>query len=114
MEQLVDIVGVNIREIRKNKKLTQEELAEKCALQTSYLAGVERGDRNITLQTLEKIAKGLEVNAKQLLELESPLIKQSLKKTDLLQMFTSYLEDKSEKEIKLIIDIARNVFETYK
>ena len=71
-------------------------------------------EKNITLQTLEKIAKGLEVNAKQLLELESPLNKQSLEKTDLLQMFTSYLEDKSEKEIKLIIDIARKVFETYK
>lgn len=114
MEQLVDIVGVNIREIRKQKKLTQEELAEKCELQTSYLAGVERGDRNITLQTLEKIADGLEVNAKQLLELESPLNKISLEKTDLLQIFTGYLEDKSEKEIKLIIDIARSVFETYK
>lgn len=80
MEQLVDIVGINIREIRKQKKLTQEELAEKCDLQTSYLAGVERGDRNITLQTLEKIAKGLDVNAKQLLELESPLNKLPLEK----------------------------------
>jgi len=81
MEQLVDIVGVNIREIRKQKKLTQEELAEKSELQTSYLAGVERGDRNITLQTSEK--------------------------TDLVRMFSHYLEGKSEKEIKLIIEIAR-------
>ncbi|MDM5248755.1 helix-turn-helix domain-containing protein [Lysinibacillus sp. G4S2] len=38
-----------------HKKLTREELAEKCGLQTSYLADVERGDRNITLQTFEKI-----------------------------------------------------------
>ena len=114
MDQLVDIVGVNIREIRKQKRLTQEELAEKCELQTSYLAGVERGDRNITLQTLEKIAKGLEVNAKQLLELESPLNKLPLEKNDLVRMFSNYLEDKSEKEIKLIIDIAKSVFETYK
>jgi len=42
------------------KKLTQEELAEKCGLQTSYVAGVERGDRNITIQSLEKIIEGLE------------------------------------------------------
>lgn len=114
MEQLVDIVGINIREIRKQKKLTQEELAEKCGLQTSYLAGVERGDRNITLQTLEKIALGLEINAKELLELESPLIKLALEKQQLLQMFTSYIQDKSEKEIQLLINIANNIFDTYK
>ncbi|MBU5253114.1 helix-turn-helix domain-containing protein [Lysinibacillus capsici] len=114
MEQLVDIVGVNIREIRKQKKLTQEELAEKCGLQTSYLAGVERGVRNITLQTLEKIALGLEINAKELFELESPLIKLALEKQQLLQIFTSYMQDKSEKEIQLLINIANNIFETYK
>ncbi|MGE7020842.1 helix-turn-helix domain-containing protein [Solibacillus cecembensis] len=114
MEQIVDIVGINIREIRKRKKLTQEELAEKCGLQTSYLAGVERGDRNITLQTLEKIALGLEINAKELFELESPLNKLTLEKKQLLRVFTSYMQDKSEKEIKLLIDIANNIFETYK
>lgn len=73
MEQLVNIVGANIKEIRKRKRMTQEELAEKCGLQTSYLAGVERGDRNITIQTLEKITVGLEIYAKDLFELESPM-----------------------------------------
>lgn len=114
MEQLINIVGVNIKEIRKQKKLTQEELAEKCELQTSYLAGVERGDRNITLQTLEKIASGLEINAKELFELELPLNNLTLEKTHLLQIFTSYMQDRSEKEIKLLIEIANNIFETYK
>jgi len=60
VDNLVKLIGNNIKEIRKSKKMTQEDLAEKCGLQTSYLAGVERGDRNITLQTLEKIIVGLE------------------------------------------------------
>ncbi|MEK8199497.1 helix-turn-helix domain-containing protein [Lysinibacillus sp. FSL M8-0134] len=47
-------VVANIKEIRKHKKIIQEGLAEKSGLQTSYLDGVERGDRNINLQTLKK------------------------------------------------------------
>lgn len=60
MDTLVKLVGSNIKEIRKLKKLTQEELPEKCGLQTLFLAGVERGDRSITIQTLEKMIVGLE------------------------------------------------------
>lgn len=55
MDTLVKLVGFNIKQIRKSKNMTQDELSEKCGLQTSYLAGVERGDRNITLQSLERI-----------------------------------------------------------
>ena len=77
--------------------MTQEELAEKCGLQTSYLAGVERGDRNIPLQTLEKITAGLEINAKDLFELDSPM-KQLPIETE---------------QLKLIIDLADKIFETY-
>ncbi len=40
--------------------MTQVELAEKYGLQNSYLAGIERGNMNITIQTLEKITGGLD------------------------------------------------------
>lgn len=43
MGNIVKLVGMNIREVRKKKQLTQEELSEKSGLQTSFLAGVERG-----------------------------------------------------------------------
>lgn len=46
--------------------MTQEELSEKCGLQTSFLAGVERGERNITIQTLERIIDGLNEEPKNL------------------------------------------------
>lgn len=113
MEQLVNIVGANIKEIRKRKKMTQEELAENCGLQTSYLAGVERGDRNITLQTLEKITVGLEINAKDLFELESPMKQLPIETKQLIYMFAEQLKLKSEIEVKLIIELANKIFETY-
>lgn len=114
MDQLVNIVGMNIREVRKQKKLTQEELAEKCELQTSYLAGVERGERNITLQTLDKIARGLEVNAQQLFELENPMKQLPIEMEKKIYLFTNELKNKSNKEIDLIIKIANEVFATYR
>ena len=113
MEHLVNIVGTNIKEVRKLKKMTQEELAEKCGLQTSYLAGVERGDRNITLSTLEKINSGLEINAKELFELESPIKNLPIETEQLIQMFAGQLKTKSENEIRLIIKLATEIFETY-
>lgn len=48
MNGLLEMVGANIKLIRSEKGLTREQLAEKCELQPSYLADVERGKRNIT------------------------------------------------------------------
>lgn len=114
MDQLIHIVGMNIKEIRKQKNMTQEELAEKCGLQTSFLAGVERGDRNITLQTLEKIIAGLEINAKGLFEPDLYFKNFSLETELLIKMFSDQLKMKSEKEVRLILSIANDIFETYK
>lgn len=113
MDQLVNIVGTNIREIRKQKKMTQEELAEKCDLQTSYLAGVERGDRNITLSTLEKITTGLEINAIDLFELETPIKILPVETEQLIHLFADQLKTKSDREIQLVIKIANDIFKTF-
>lgn len=114
MDQLINLVGMNIKEIRKQKNMTQEELAEKCGLQTSYLAGVERGDRNITLQTLEKIVAGLEINSKELFEVDLAFQNLSLEIEQLISVFTNQLKKKSEQEILLVLRIANDIFETYK
>ncbi|MFM9277974.1 helix-turn-helix domain-containing protein [Paenibacillus jiagnxiensis] len=58
---LPERVGNRIRELRKAKGWTQEQLAEAAGLHYSYIGGVERGDRNISLETLEKIVTGLNV-----------------------------------------------------
>lgn len=57
-ENFVKLVGFNIRELRKMKNLTQDHLAERMGHQDTFLAGEERGERNITLQTLEKTSNG--------------------------------------------------------
>ena len=51
--------GATIRRLRLEKDLTQRALAERSGLDTSYISGIERGCRNASLKSLEKVAKGL-------------------------------------------------------
>jgi len=51
--------GTRVRELRLEKELSQEKFAAKCGLDRTYLGGVERGERNIALRNIEKIAKAL-------------------------------------------------------
>lgn len=54
--------GNSVRAIRKEKNLSQEDLAFKSDLHRTYIGMIERAEKNITLINIEKIAKGLEVN----------------------------------------------------
>jgi transcriptional regulator with XRE-family HTH domain len=60
--------GKRIRQIRLERKLSQEALADACDLDRSYMSGVERGIRNITVLTLVQIAKALRVPPHRLLD----------------------------------------------
>lgn len=54
-------LGARIRELRRRQGLSQEALADLARLDRSYMSGIERGVRNISVLKLEKIAKALDV-----------------------------------------------------
>ncbi len=54
--------GERVREIRKKKGLSQEELAHKADLHRTYIGMIERAEKNITLLNIKKIANALEVS----------------------------------------------------
>lgn len=58
--------GKRMRELRIDKGLSQEALALACGLDRSYIGGVERGERNISLVNIHKIASALKVCASDL------------------------------------------------
>ncbi len=60
-------IGQRIRSLRKRQGLTQEEMADKCGLHWTYVGGLERGERNPTLTTMQKVAAGLGVSVTELL-----------------------------------------------
>lgn len=66
--ELLIKLGKRIRELRKNKHFSIEELALESDINKNYLGDLENGRRNPTIKMLEKIALGLEVNINELLK----------------------------------------------
>ncbi len=58
----IELIGDNIRLIRQKSGLSQEQLALLSNMNTSYIGQIERGEKNPTVRTLEKIAAALEIS----------------------------------------------------
>jgi len=65
--QFLQQIGDRIRERRIARKLTQADLADKCGLHRTFVGSVERGERNVAVLSLRKIAKALRVTPAELL-----------------------------------------------
>ena len=70
--ELQRIAGVNIRAYRKAKGISQEELADSLGVHRTYMGGVERGERNLTLRSLERLAARMGVDPVSLLQPAPP------------------------------------------
>lgn len=69
MAKRVDIIkqfGKRVRDLRQAQKLSQEDLAERADLHYTYIGGVERGERNLSLKNIEKIASALKIDIREL------------------------------------------------
>lgn len=71
MEDIKRLVGEQVRNLRKKKGLTQEGLGWKADLHYTYIGAVERGEKNCSLDTLNKIARALDVGIHELLAISS-------------------------------------------
>lgn len=67
------VVGRNLRAYREVKGLSQEAFADELGVHRTYMGGIERGERNLTLKSLERIAEWIGVDPLTLLRpAESP------------------------------------------
>jgi transcriptional regulator with XRE-family HTH domain len=64
-------VGRNLRAYRQAKGLSQEAFADLLEVHRTYMGGIERGERNLTLKSLERIASRIEVDPMVLLKPEA-------------------------------------------
>ncbi|MDF1587996.1 MAG: helix-turn-helix transcriptional regulator [Gammaproteobacteria bacterium] len=64
------IFARNLKEIRSKANLSQEELADLAGLHRTYVGSVERGERNISIDNMERLASALAIDIKDLLRNE--------------------------------------------
>lgn len=65
-KSILIVFGLKVKELRVVRGLSQEKLAEISGLHRTYIGMIERAEKNITLVNIEKIAKALKVDIKQL------------------------------------------------
>lgn len=68
MSEIAKTIGQRVRNYRIDKGLSQEKLAELSGCHPTYIGQVERGEKNATLESIEKIASAMNVSLAQLFE----------------------------------------------
>ncbi|MFS0555779.1 helix-turn-helix domain-containing protein [Brevibacillus reuszeri] len=105
MTELIKRLGNRIRFLRKVKGLSQEQLGELSGLHTNYIGQVERGEKNVTVESLEKIAKGLDVTLEELFRHIDPS-----PQADELQQLLDLLAERSTQDRELALQLVKSVF----
>ncbi len=97
-------VGLRIRQLRKNRGLSIEELAHLAGVHPNYLSEAERGKKNFSLTTLEKLAKALNAAVSELFSGRTATYSQKTKGATKLSYL---LRDAGPKELDFFIRTAR-------
>ncbi len=71
MSSLLDDIGKNVKTNREVRGLSQQELADLSGLHRNYIIEVEKGRRNITIESLNKIAQSLNTDIERLVKSDS-------------------------------------------
>ena len=105
MEDVKKLVGERIRELRKGRDLSQEELGWKSDLHYTHIGAIERAEKNWSIDTLVKVAEGLNVTVNDLLIL--PLKPEDIK--SMKKAVIAEINESSPAALKLFSDIVRDV-----
>jgi transcriptional regulator with XRE-family HTH domain len=64
---ILERFGQRVRELRVKRGWSQDQFAHECGLDRTYMGGIERGERNLALRNIERIAKALGVTISHLM-----------------------------------------------
>ena len=67
-QDIIAVFGQRVRMLRKARELSQETFADLAGLDRSYVGGVERGERNVSLINIKKLADALEISVDKLFQ----------------------------------------------
>lgn len=108
-DSVLRLIGARVRRIRKVKGMTQEQLAEKANTSHSYIGDLERGERNVTLQSLSKVSEALEVDFFELFQYGK--FGQIEEKSQNVWKIIELLVDRTEEEQQKALNILKELFD---
>ena len=101
--ELLKSIGKRIQFIREKRGFTQEQLEERTGVNTKYISAIERGQKNATVKTLQKIAKGLGIELYELFLLPKDLAAEKAAK----KAIESLIKDADVKTLNLCLEFLR-------
>ena len=104
--ELASLVGERIRKIRKEEGLSLELFALRCDMNAAYVGHIERGVQNPTLNTLERICKGLDISVEDLFIDKSATVDMN---TAALQYFSQITRDLSPEQFHRLLNIIKEI-----
>jgi len=110
VKTLRELFGERVRALRKAQGLSQMALGRKSELHHTYIGGLERADLNISMDNIEKVAKGLGMKPAELFQFPTEDIAASEKEM-LFMEFTAWGKDQDEQTLKQMLKIVRDVME---
>jgi len=106
---IVKLIGLRIAEKRKERKITQEELAELVKVSTETVSRLERGVSIPSLKTLEKVSRALNIPLNRFFDFEDTSKEIDVFSHELSKLIT-FLKTKKEEDIKLSYQMLRLIF----
>jgi len=99
------LIGTRIKQLRKSRGLSQEELSEKVEMSSKYLSSIERGKENPTLDTFMKLAQALHV---EVFELFNYTCEKSLKESK--KILSDLIMDSDKEKLELTTKIIKAIY----
>lgn len=108
MSEITKITGKKIRRLRNDLGLSQEKLAEKANLDYRSIGAAERGERNLSLESLVRVAKALNVNLDTLLPVAEKY-KGKSERESLMRELEERLEHVELSTLRFLINISKQI-----
>jgi transcriptional regulator with XRE-family HTH domain len=61
LKEIRKLFGIRVRELRKEQGYSQEDFADECGLHRTYIGAIERGERNVSIDNIARIADALKI-----------------------------------------------------
>jgi len=108
MSDIRRLFGDKVRQYRKSQGISQEELGERANLHYTYIGAIERGEQNLSLESIEKIANGLGISVDKLFKFQS--IKPKPKGEVLRKEIADMLMRKDKETLHITLRVLKDIF----